>query len=61
MLTITTLVNYRKPEPTKTLTKKERRALARESGRCGTCVTGYPQPGRKTCPACLERARRSRS
>jgi hypothetical protein len=33
---------------------RERRAKAREEGKCGTCATRWPRAGHKTCDACLK-------
>ena len=37
--------------------QKRRRAKARKAGLCSQCCKGKPEKGRKTCPACLEKAR----
>ena len=61
MLTITGIISYRtrKPQPTKALTdaekNRERRAKAREEGKCGVCASRRPQPGFKTCDPCLSK------
>lgn len=37
--------------------QRRRRAKARKTGMCSQCCKGIPEKGRKTCPACLEKAR----
>ena len=37
--------------------QRRRRAKARKTGICSQCCKGIPEKGRKTCPACLEKAR----
>lgn len=37
--------------------QRRRRAKARKTGMCSQCCKGIPAKGRKTCPACLEKAR----
>lgn len=37
--------------------QRKRRAKARKTGMCSQCCKGKPAKGRKTCPACLEKAR----
>lgn len=37
--------------------QRKRRAKARKKGMCSQCCKGRPEKGRKTCPACLEKAR----
>lgn len=37
--------------------QRRRRAKARKTGMCSQCCKGIPAKWRKTCPACLEKAR----
>lgn len=37
--------------------QRRRREKARKTGICSQCCKGIPEKGRKTCPACLEKAR----
>ena len=37
--------------------QRRRRAKARKTGMCSQCCRGIPEKGRKTCPACLKKAR----
>ena len=37
--------------------QRKRRAEAVKNGLCGVCCREIPEPGRKTCTKCLERAR----
>lgn len=37
--------------------QRKRRAEAVKNGLCCQCCRGVPEPGRKSCPKCLERAR----
>lgn len=37
--------------------QRRRRAKARKTGMCSQCCKGIQEKGRKTCPACLEKAR----
>lgn len=37
--------------------QRRRRAKARKTEMCSQCCKGIPEKGRKTCPACLEKAR----